>query len=64
MPKSFYCTIVQYGAGQITFAAGSGATLHNRQNLLHSGGQYAVCALIVSANAGSAASFVLAGDVA
>jgi hypothetical protein len=64
LAKSFYCTIVQYGAGQITFAAGAGATLHNRQNLLHSAGQYAVCALIVSANAGSAASYVLGGDCA
>jgi hypothetical protein len=64
LAKDFYCTIVQYGAGQITFAAGSGATLHNRQGLLHSAGQYAVCCLIVSANAGAAASYVLGGDCA
>jgi hypothetical protein len=62
MPKNFYCTVIQYGAGQVTFAAGSGATIHNRQSLLHSAGQYAVCCLIVSANAGSAASYVLGGD--
>jgi hypothetical protein len=63
LPKNFYCTIVQSGAGQITFAAGSGATLNNRQGLTHSAGQWAMCALYVNANAGSAASYVLGGDV-
>jgi hypothetical protein len=65
LPKDFYCTIHQAGAGQISFVAGSGAALHNRQGFTHSAGQYALCALIVSANAGgTAAQFTLGGDCA
>jgi hypothetical protein len=64
LPKNFYCTIHQAGAGQITFAAGAGATLHNRQALLHSAGQWAMCSLLVSSNTGTNASYTLGGDVA
>jgi hypothetical protein len=65
LAKDFYCTVTQTGAGQVTFAAGAGATLHNRQNLLHTAGQWAICCLLVNANAGgTAASFILGGDVA
>jgi hypothetical protein len=65
LPKNFYCTFHQAAAGQITFAAGTGATIHNRQNLLHSAGQWALCSMIVSANtSGTAASFTLGGDCA
>lgn len=63
--NEFYCTIVQGGAGQITFAASGSGTLNNRQGLLHSAGQYATCALIVTSNTGgNNAAFILAGDVA
>jgi hypothetical protein len=60
LPANFYCTIIQTAAGQITFAAGAGATLNNRQNLLHSAGQYAMCALYLR----TATAFVLGGDCA
>lgn len=56
-------TVYQKGAGQITFAAASGATLRNRASQTKSAGQYALCTLICESNAGgSAAIWVLAGD--
>ncbi len=56
-------TVYQKGAGQITFAAESGATIRNRQTQTKTAGQYAVCSLFVEANSGgSAAVWVLAGD--
>jgi hypothetical protein len=64
LPLNFYCTINQVGAGQITFSAGSGATLNNRQGLLHSAGQWAMCCLYVKSNTGTNAAYVLGGDVA
>lgn len=61
----FSVTIYQKGAGQITFAAGSGATLVNRQTQTKTAGQYAVVTLFVEANSGgTAAVWVLAGDTA
>ena len=64
MAVNFYVTIIQYGAGIITFSAATGATLHQRQAQYRTAGQYAMCTLVVSANAGgSAASYVLAGDL-
>lgn len=62
--KGFCCTWEQKGAGQVTFAAGSGATLRNRQTQYKSAGQYAAGALFVDSGAGTAANFVLAGDTA
>ncbi len=56
-------TVYQKGAGQITFAAGSGATIRNKSSQTKTSGQYAVCTLFVEANSGgSAAVWVLAGD--
>ena len=64
MAVNFYCTIIQRGAGIITFSAASGATLSQRQSQYRTAGQYAVCCLVVSANAGgSAAAYNLAGDL-
>ena len=64
LPKDFYCTITQTAAGQVTFAAGAGATLTNRQALLKTAGQWAICCLLVRANAGgTAAAYILGGDV-
>lgn len=61
----FSVTVYQKGAGQITFAAGSGATLVNRQTQTKTAGQYAVVTLFVEANSGgTAAVWVLAGDTA
>lgn len=42
----FSCSVVQYGAGQVTFSAGSGVTLRLRSGSNKTGGQYAVTSLI------------------
>jgi len=42
----FSCSIVQYGAGQVTISAGSGATLRLRTSSNKTGGQYAVVSLL------------------
>lgn len=42
----FSCSIVQYGAGQVTISAGSGATLRLRSGSNKTGGQYAVVSLL------------------
>ena len=55
----FNCTVIQYGAGQITFSA-SGTTLYNRQSHTKTAGLYAVTGLISCV----ANVFVLAGDTA
>lgn len=60
----FNCTIIQGGAGAITFAAGSGATLHILSGHTKTGGQYAMCSAIVKSNAGSAAVFNIGGATA
>ena len=55
----FNCTVIQYGAGQITFSA-SGSTLYNRQSHTKTAGQYAVVSLISC----HADLYILAGDTA
>jgi len=55
----FNCSIIQYGAGQITFTA-SGSTLYNRQSHTKTAAQYAVTGLVSCV----ADTFVLAGDTA
>jgi len=55
----FGCTIVQIGAGQITFT-GSGLTVRHRSSHTKSAGQWAVCGLTAPA----ANTVVLAGDTA
>jgi len=42
----FSCSIVQYGAGQVTISAGSGVTLRLRGGANKTGGQYAVASLL------------------
>lgn len=64
LPKTFYCTIVQAGAGQISFVPSGSASVHNRQGLTHSAGQYAMCALTVMSTTGANASYCLGGDCA
>ena len=54
----FSCSVVQYGAGQITVAAGSGATLRIRASANKTAGQYAIASLLsVVAN-----EYILVGD--
>ena len=55
----FNCSVIQYGAGQITFSV-SGSTLYNRQSHTKTAAQYAVCGLISCV----ADVYVLAGDTA
>ena len=55
----FTCTVIQYGAGQITFSTSS-STLYNRQSHTKTAGQYGVVSLISCV----ADVFVLAGDTA
>jgi hypothetical protein len=57
--EGFNCTVIQYGAGQITFSTSS-STLYNRQSHTKTAGQYAVAGLISCV----ADVFVLAGDTA
>ena len=42
----FSCMVIQAGAGQVTFAAGSGATLNSFGNLLKTAGQHAPASFI------------------
>jgi len=54
----FSCSVVQYGAGQVTISAGSGATLRLRSGSNKTGGQYAVVSLLsVIAN-----EYIVTGD--
>lgn len=45
-PVGYNCSIVQYGAGQVTVSAGSGVTLRLRTSANKTGGQYAVASLL------------------
>jgi hypothetical protein len=57
--------VTQAGAGQITFVAGSGASFHQRSGFTKTAGQWAVVSWYVRTNSGgSAAEYVLSGDMA
>lgn len=59
----FNCTVIQGGAGQVTFSAASGAAIHNRQSQTKIAGQYGAVGLIVKTNSGgSSAVYNLSGD--
>lgn len=54
----FNCSIIQYGAGQVTVSAGAGVTLRLRSSANKTGGQYAAASLIsIVAN-----EYIFAGD--
>jgi hypothetical protein len=58
LTERFTCSVVQYGAGQVTVAAGAGVTLRLRGSTNKTGGQYAIASLIsVVPN-----EYILAGD--
>ena len=46
LAAGFSCMVIQAGAGQVTFVAGSGATLNSFGNLLKTAGQHAPASLI------------------
>ncbi len=54
----FECGIIQAGAGQVTVAATSPATVNNRQSQTKTAGQWAEIALVAAV----ADTFVLSGD--
>ncbi len=64
LAKGFCCTVVQTGAGQVSFSPASGATLRNRQSHTKTFGQWAETMLYVRANTGTDAEYVLGGDTA
>jgi hypothetical protein len=53
----FYCTVIQGGVGIVSFAAGTGVTLSNRQSQFRSAGQNALCSLVMVAT-----NCILGGD--
>ena len=55
--------IEQAGTGQVTIAAGTGATQHSSHNFTKTFGQYAILGLFVDVNTGgSAADYIITGD--
>ena len=65
LPVGFSTTIVQMGAGAVTFVAGSGATLNSRGAVYATAGQYAVAtAMVITNGNGTSAAWVLTGDLA
>lgn len=59
LSDGFNCLVVQNGTGQVVFSAGSGVTIHNRQNFDRTAGQYAIATIV---NIGSE-TFVISGDM-
>ncbi len=55
LPAGFNCVVVQEGAGQVTFAAASGATKQSPSGNAKSAAQYGSVSLLVKANAGGSA---------
>lgn len=67
LPAGFCCTVVQDGAGQVTLAPASGATLKNRQSHTKLAGNGALGVLYVSSNTtppGNTAAYRFGGDTA
>jgi hypothetical protein len=65
LEQGFSLLFCQAGAGQITFAAESGATLNNRAGYSKNAGQWSEVSLTVDTNSdGNSASWVLSGDSA
>lgn len=65
LPQGWNATIVQWGAGAITFTPASGASMIHRQSHTKSAGEGAVCLLYISSNSdSSSAEYVLGGDTA
>jgi hypothetical protein len=63
LPQNWNTMVHQAGAGQVTFAAGAGATLNNRLGQYRSAGQFSVVAVFCTTNTGgTSAVYTLAGD--
>ncbi len=65
LQKGFNVGVIQYGAGQITFSASSGAVLRNSQSHTKTSAQYAVVSLFVASNTDNvSAVYMLGGETA
>jgi len=65
LPEGFNCGICQVGAGQVTIAAAVGATQRQASSFNKTRAQWSEIAMRVRANSGgSAAEYVLSGDMA
>lgn len=62
LAAGFSCLCMQISTGQVGFSAASGASLNNAHSQTHTFGQYSMVALVVEANSGSAAAWILGGD--
>jgi hypothetical protein len=63
LPVGCAVAIEQAGAGQVTIAAGAGATQHSAHNFTKTYSQYAILGLFVDTNVGgSAADIIITGD--
>jgi len=63
LPAGFCCTLVQTGAGQVTLASASGATLKHRQNHTRIAGTEGLASIYITANSnGSSAVYRWGGD--
>jgi len=63
LPVGCSIAIEQGGAGQVTIAAGTGATQHSAHSYTKTYGQYAILGLFVDTNVGgSAADIIITGD--
>ncbi len=63
LPAGFNCTIVQEGAGQVTFAAASGATKQTPGGASKTAIRYGAVSVFVKSNSGAAADWRLNGDL-
>ena len=64
LPVGFHCKVEQHGSGQVTFAAGSNATLVGRGSFDRTIAQYSVVDVVVVTNTdGISAEYVLSGDM-
>lgn len=65
LPVGFGCTVMQTGAGQVTFSAASGASFTAYNSKTKCAGQYAAVTIWVHSNSGgSAAQYRIAGTMA
>ena len=62
LPAGFVCTVLQKGAGTVTFSAAASGTLRNRSSHTKTAGQWAMCSLYIDSNGGTNPDWVLAGD--
>jgi hypothetical protein len=63
LPAGCAIAIEQQGAGQVTIAAGAGATQHSAHGFTKTYGQYAILGVFVDTNAGgSSADVIITGD--